>query len=412
MHFVIVSYTFPPSREIGGRRWGKFSIYLCKEGHSVTVVCAGNKTDKDFYEKNYPGIEIITLPKNYPEFLKGYTKNIIEKILYFIMTRIISPTIKYNIFDWGLFWKKQLLNTLKVIHKKQKIDVLIITGAPFSLLYYGTFFKRKHKDIFYVIDLRDPWTNGENYGFKTMDSKKRDLQEFQEKNSVQYADLVCVPVDVMKKYFVEKYPEYSQKIYLLPHAYEPNNFDLKSNPEIKNRFIYGGALYDGIQEEFFKVINVIEKFAPQDFKWEIYSNTINKILENKKNYQKVEIHSFIPEKELFYKIASSKAYLMIYPESDKDFISTKFFEIIYAKTPVIFIGKKGEISEFIKQNKLGVHISPENIENELPAYLSGDLKFEGHSFDINQYSFSKVTRRFLEKIDSIRQNSNIIHLNY
>jgi len=405
MHFVIVSYTFPPSREIGGRRWGKFSKYIYKEGHSVTVVCAENKADKDFYRINYQGIEIIKLPKYYPELLKGQTKNFIEKILYFIITRIISPVIKYNIFDWGLFWKNPLLNILNKLHKKQPIDVLIITGAPFSLLYYGTFFKRNHKDIFYIIDLRDPWTTGENYGFKTMNSKKREFQEFQEKESVQYADLVCVPTDIMKKYFVEKYPECLQKIYLLPHAFEPEIFNLTSNLKIENRFIYGGTLYNDIEEELIKVINVIEKNAPKDFKWEIYSNTPYKLLENIPSGGKVMKHSFIPENELFSKISSSKAYLMIYPETDKDFISTKFFEIIYAKTPIIFIGKNGEISEFIKKNKLGVHISPESIEKELPTYLSGDIKFEGHSFDISQYYFLNVTKSFLEKIVSTRHNT-------
>jgi len=368
-------------------------------------VCAENKADKDFYRINYKGIQIITLPKYYPEFLKGQTKNFIEKILYFIITRIISPVIKYNIFDWGLFWKNPLLNILNKLHKKQPIDVLIITGAPFSLLYYGTFFKRIHKDIFYVIDLRDPWTNGENYGFKTMNSKKREFQEFQEKESVQYADLVCVPADIMKKYFIEKYPECSQKIYLLPHAFEPENFNLTSNLKIENRFIYGGTLYNDIEEELIKVINVIEKNAPKDFKWEIYSNTPYKLLENIPSGGKVMKHSFIPENELFSKISSSKAYLMIYPETDKDFISTKFFEIIYAKTPIIFIGKNGEISEFIKKNKLGVHISPESIEKELPTYLSGDIKFEGHSFDISQYYFLNVTKSFLEKIVSTRHNT-------
>ena len=62
MHFTIVSYTFPPSKEIGGRRWAKFSLNLANMGHEMTIICADNSTDVSWYEKEYPGIEVKLLP--------------------------------------------------------------------------------------------------------------------------------------------------------------------------------------------------------------------------------------------------------------------------------------------------------------------------------------------------------------
>ncbi|MBK7818313.1 MAG: hypothetical protein IPJ60_12810 [Sphingobacteriaceae bacterium] len=74
--------------------------------------------------------------------------------------RLINPLIKQNLFDRGYAWRKPLLNELEGIHRNKPIDVLVVTGAPFSLLYYGAEFKMRHKEIKYVVDFRDPWTWG------------------------------------------------------------------------------------------------------------------------------------------------------------------------------------------------------------------------------------------------------------
>jgi hypothetical protein len=90
MHFTIVSYTFPPSNEIGGRRWAKFSKQLKTLGHEVTIVCSGNESNDRFYKENYSGIEVRVLPKKYPDWLSGITSSFFEKILYFIYTRLLN----------------------------------------------------------------------------------------------------------------------------------------------------------------------------------------------------------------------------------------------------------------------------------------------------------------------------------
>jgi hypothetical protein len=82
MHFTIVSYTFPPSKEIGGRRWAKFSKYLLLSGHDVTVVSSDNLIGHKSYEEEFKGIEVVTIPKYYPELLDGYTKSLKEKVIY------------------------------------------------------------------------------------------------------------------------------------------------------------------------------------------------------------------------------------------------------------------------------------------------------------------------------------------
>ncbi len=67
MHIAIVSYTFPPSKAIGGRRWAKFSQQIAKKGHRVSVFCANEGANEIFYTKEFSGIKIHQIKSNYPK---------------------------------------------------------------------------------------------------------------------------------------------------------------------------------------------------------------------------------------------------------------------------------------------------------------------------------------------------------
>ncbi len=401
MHFTIVSYTFPPSKEIGGRRWAKFSQQLSRLGHKVTVVCANNKIDNNWYEKDFAGIDVRILPKCYPDWLSGITNSILEQFLYLIYTKFWNLITKKNIFDKGFAWRKPMLNELEKIHKQNSIDVLVVTGAPFSLLLYGTEFKIKHKQVIYVGDLRDPWTWGSYYGISNLSIKKKKFQELSEYKTIQTCDMVCCPTQHMLDVLTSKYPSYTSKLYLLPHAYDPDKISKTKDVQKREGFIYGGTLYDNI-EEYIKLIAKSVKNNPSiNFKWDIFSAKSYPLLDSVFEKGVVNKYPLIPEEELFQKIQNSAAYLIVFPETDKDLISTKFFEIIYTETPILYIGEDGEVGKFITNNHLGVHILPKNIEVELPKYLNGKVPFIKGFFDVSNFTFLQVTRKFIEDLKRI-----------
>lgn len=397
MHFTIVSYSFPPSTDIGGRRWAKFSQYISRNGHDVTVVCADHG-DFDSHADDFRGIQITRLPKRYPGWLKGYTTSFLEKLLYKLYTQVLSPLVKQNLFDEGYAWKKIMLHALENIHSSKKIDVLIVTGAPFSLCFFGSIFKAKHLEVKYVVDLRDPWTWGSYYGIPFLSQRKKKFQEESERFTVNSCDVLSYPTKNMGDFLKAKYPDRKDKLYLLPHAYEPERFPALDTSFERRGFIYGGTLYDGIEDYLKKLISVIQSSNIKDFKWDIYTNTHYPLLSSGSENIGITIHGFIPENELFKRIRQSAAYLAFFPPADKDLISTKFFEIIYSETPILYIGEEGDVAKFVRENKLGVHILPENIEKELPRYLSGNVPFEKDFFNVTHYTFEAVTKYFLEDL--------------
>lgn len=202
----------------------------------------------------------------------------------------------------------------------------------------------------------------------------------------------------MKKVLEEKYSRFKEKIYLLSHAYDPEKFSRSYKNEKRTGFIYGGTIYSGIIHYIEAVAKVINNNKEFNFKWQIYSRNKQPLIESLFNEENVKVYSFLPEEELFEKIRHSTAYLAVYPDSDKDLISTKFFEIIYSETPIIYIGEEGEISKFIKKYNLGTHILPCKIEEDLPKLLTSEIKFENKDFDVTQYTFSKITDKLLYEI--------------
>ena len=408
MNITIVSYTFPPSNEIGGRRWAKFSIYLAKLGHNVTVVCAKHGGDKEWYEHEFKGIQIEILPKLYPEWLYGGNLNFQQKVYYFIQSKAYKLFFKNNLFDRAKNWKKPLHERLEKIHKENQIDYLVTTGGPFSILYFGTLFKQKYSNVKLISDLRDPWTWGVLYGIPNMTPRQKKYQNSLEEKVVRTSDIVTFPTQSMGDFLKEKYFTIDKKLYLLPHAYDPSKFELLKESKNRSGFIYGGTIYDGLVPVFEKLVKMIEKGLMPDFNWDIFTNQNYELLENPIVSSHIRIQSFIPETELFSKISNAKAYLVFFPESEKDLISTKFYEIIYTQTPIIYIGVEGAVGQFIRENRVGVHILPENIELELPKYINGDIKVDFTFFDVCQYSFPKVTQLLVENLKQINlmKNSN------
>jgi glycosyltransferase involved in cell wall biosynthesis len=291
---------------------------------------------------------------------------------------------------------------LEDIHNKKKIDVMVVTGAPFSLLSYGASFKVQHKEIQYVADLRDPWTWGSYYGIPTLSPRKKKFQEFSENITIKACDMVCCPTKHMEEFLRQKYPSLSSKLYLLPHAYDPDKFKDITKEEKREGFIYGGTLYNGI-EGYIKRLSEILKANPNSgFKWNVYTGTHYPLIDSEFEKENVCMHPLIPEEQLFENIKRSSAYLAFFPATDKDLISTKFFEIIYTGTPILYIGEEGEVGRFIRENRLGVHILPENMLQELPKYLSGNVPFEKGYFDVSQFSFSKVTEKFVGSLKNYK----------
>lgn len=398
---MIVSYAFPPSLEIGGRRWSKFVPYLNNLGYKISLLTHQPKIkveDKIVYN-NLNRVDFFN--SKYPTILEKRPVNVIDHLKYKVSLLYMKIITKNNYYDKGVLIKKSFLRKASSIIKEENIKLVIITGAPFSLLYYGTLLKQ-NLSIKLISDFRDPWTWGDGYGMNILSSKRKEKEISYQNEVLKFSNLVFVPVKPMYDHLVINYKEFKTKINILPHGYDKNDFE-KVKYNIKNnnnnfRIIYGGTIYSNLDQLYHELYNCVKNNSNCDYNIEIFTNdfkylTKSQLFEIKK---KMSVKKLLPTKDFMKKVHSADAFLLFFPDNVKDFFSSKFYEIIYLRTPIIFVGKSGKVSNFLVNNNLGIHILPEKfsltISNILQNGAINNFTYN-NSFDVDEFSFDKISYR-------------------
>jgi hypothetical protein len=84
----------------------------------------------------------------------------------------------------------------------------------------------------------------------------------------------------------------------------------------------------------------------------------------------VRIHAPIG-KNVFQVMSDADALLIVLPENKRNERTTKFFEYLPLRKPMLIIAPPGEVTSFVEEHSLGVHVSqPEDI---LTSFFAGDF---------------------------------------
>ncbi|MCF8422793.1 MAG: hypothetical protein K9H41_00470 [Bacteroidia bacterium] len=395
---LLISYTFPPSAGIGGRRWAKFAKYLSRLGYYVHVIYAPiNTADKSLWIDDIidnENIKLYPVKSSYPSILLLKPETIFQKINYRISLSLIKLTSKGTPYDRAWLWNKSMLRKAEYIIDFYKIKNVAVSCAPFSCAYYSLELKKKYNDLNLLVDFRDPWTWGQGYGFNNLSAKRLNYEKMMEGAVVKFSDKFFVPSIEMKKHLVVNYPAFEDKIFQLPHGFDEDEIiPQQKNYSKKLRLVLYGTLYNNLGPIFENLANFINN-TNHKISLDIYSTTFtykntfkaNQLLGNDVNYYKP-----ISPKLLFKKFNEYDYALIIQPDFAKDFITTKIYEIIYSATPILLIANEGELSKFICNNNLGLFYTPNNLSKNLNSIF----KYDASAFKLNQFKWEKFSFKLI-----------------
>jgi hypothetical protein len=399
---LIISHTFPPSPGVGGRRWAKFAKYLNRQGVNVYVLKEETKELKeesvwieDINELN--ANQIFTYKTFYPKILQKKTLSFWDKIQYKIAKWVVAVFTNGNPLDKTIFIKKQFLKQLKIITQTNNINNIIVSGAPFNLLYYSALFKKLNPNINLICDFRDPWTLGQNYGINNVSSRRFSIECEKEKFVVSISDLIFMPTPIMKLKATEKYQELENKIKIITHGFDESNIKIKwSKPNNQIlKLAYIGEIYNDIRPYFIEISNVIKQ-EDLNIKIEFYSSSKknSELFDAKEFKEKISYFNLLKPSILFKTLLDYNYLLIIHPEYGKNNISTKFYELAYFGIPILYIGEEGMTSDFIKKNNLGIHLTL----SEIQTFFSKELRsseFGSNLIDINNYSLNLISNEII-----------------
>lgn len=407
---LIVSYIFPPKSGIGGRRWAKFSKYLNRLDVDLKVLTFQKNNDSNFsnwskdiveYENKIERINPIQ-----PYFIKDSSpKSFFGKVKYHISLLFWKNKYNGNYFDETVAMKSQIFGLLEKYYLLGYNNI-IITSAPFLLSYFGALFKEKYPQCNLITDFRDPWTNNEmGYQYRFLPSNRLDYEKNIEKFTINQSNIVYTVNQTMANYFSGVKTNQDVIIKVLNNGFDKEDFVTvsTSNNGHPNRiqFIYAGAIYEEteyILDPFFDAINQLSSVPGiQDkvsfnfycdiddkYKNKISGNSIMKIF---KPVSLTEIHQIIN---------TNDACMLFLTKDMRDSFSTKFYEYVFHEKFILVFSEKGETGCFVEKNKIGLHISPQDILTKIteiinnPNSIKFNKEFNSSTFDVRNITNSII----------------------
>jgi len=399
-HILLIAYTFPPYPGIGGRRWAKFAKYLVRAGYTVHVICAENPFSEEslFSEdvKDLAGLHVYPLPARYPKVLTIKPERLLQKLAYRFFNRVLPWVVNGSIYDKAVFWKGPLLKKAGALIKAHGITQVISTGAPFRANYYATLLRNEFPGLKLISDFRDPWIWGESYGYSQLSDKKKQNEQRMLDAVMRSSDAVLVPVAPMCQYLQEHYPNEKARIHILPHAFDTD--EVKADPKTTTdevRLLLYGTLYPGMESAVNDLAAALVEMPQVRLDFFTASNRYSDLFQSHGLLNtRVFYHAPLPPRELFSRFKAYTGILILQPDYAADFVTTKFYEIIYSRTPIVCIVKEGELSRFIMDHGVGLHCSPEQLRAMFPSLVEQSRSLRP-SMDVMPFSFERVTQQLI-----------------
>lgn len=425
---LIITHDFPPLGGGAVLRAQKFAKYLPQFGWLPIIVTADipvSVEDKSLLDELDSRIKIFRVPS--PEKFgiergldnKASAGNIVKRKLFsnfFIIWRLLKNRILLNFFipDRYMFWIPFAYKKCRQIIREEKIDVIYTSSPPISAHFIGYLLKRATK-LPWVMDCRDLWLNHIIFAPKTFFGKL--IGRRLERKFIFLADKVISATPPITEDFIYRYGR-NEKFITITNGYDKEVFDcchessyqqdtLRYKTKDKFTIVYTGSLSNYQTPEYFlkAVVELFTEYSELRDNFEIIF--AGGIQQDYVAFPAIKFVGFLPYKESVNLICSADVLLLIIYESgiSNSILTGKIFDYIGACKPILALIPSGAASDLIKNEKLGLVVSPKDIAGikrsifefynkwrEKKLYTEADYDKLSKSFDRKEltYKLSKI----------------------
>lgn len=407
LNLLVISYYFPPFEKVGGRRWAKHCKYLSKENINFFVL-TGAHQGRSSWDKDLTlyidRISRVHLPKiNVPYFFGALPQNIFQKIrwkLSYLSWERRKKTLIGNYKDPSAVSEVDFYNAACEIIVKNNLNTVVLSGNPFYYSIILPKIKQRFPTLKCVMDYRDYWED-ELEGLTDLQRKtEMDLQL----KVLASCEMVTSPNKEMQDFYAEKF---GKRSFLLPHCVDEEDF-LEFEPSLDRvkrdtvKLIYGGAFYSGIEQNLEMITKFLDALNQRILTHADFYVSVRGF-ENETKSEHITRHNFIPANDYFKKVKKADCVLLILPANRVNAMSSKFFELVALKKPILYFGNEGMVSEFILKHKLGFHITLNNLEEQIAKVIDNlsNPHIPDLSYDINKHTFEYHTKRLIKELERL-----------
>ncbi|MBO6793756.1 MAG: glycosyltransferase family 4 protein [Balneolaceae bacterium] len=376
---LFIVYYFPPMGGSGVQRPLKFAKYLREFGWNPIILCPKPGVYHTFDESLQQELDELDLEVHRVEaggiFQKAAGKQAqkevsvsdgIAKILRRISRLIYYPDNKKG-------WIKPALKKALSIIEVKKIDLIFSTAPPFSNHILASRIKEM-TGLPMVVDYRDSWTNN-HFQTDIWDWQKSILRN-QERGVVATADRIICLDAFMRSELIASYPDIGERIQVLPHGFDPEDFDQKketSDFEYKEgalNFLYSGLFYEHNQPDiFFKAFHELFKVRPEmKDKVRLHFQggldlRIQKLAKELSIDDIIVDYGYVTHKKAAQHLKEADVLWMIsnFDRNLKQIKSGKLFEYLGTGKPILGLVHPSEATEVLLKYGAGFSAAPDNI---------------------------------------------------
>ena len=386
---LFVAYHFPPEINGGVERIKNFYKNLKSLEFETYVIAPAYKNVR--YED---GMDIIRYPNVNRE--SNFIRTGIERVKYRISVAFGRPVF----FDQ--YWEKKIISKLDEIINRINPDVCFVSYPPSIEFDIGLIIKRRYPHIKLILDYRDGFIS---YSVEEEQLKNKYIREKYtalERNCVNMADAVITAVDVLSQDLKERYG--LNNVYTITNGFDPDEFPY--DPKEKCSFRRYTVLYTGGLDS-----SRIGQFAyAKPVLGELFREfeTIDFVFVGKyKEYEK-EFFAAFPNVKVMDRQSRNKVIamqrsvdaLLLVTSDDPSGTSGKLFEYLFAKKPIINLGRQNAAERIISETDSGLSFFNKEIDRIIEyvhMLQNGKAEFRYRSLD-------KFTR-----VNQAKQLAEIIH---
>ncbi|CDF79135.1 putative glycosyltransferase (GT4) [Formosa agariphila KMM 3901] len=412
---LIVTYYWPPAGGPGVQRWLKFVKYLPEFNINPIVYIPENANypllDQSLIHEISPDITILKSPISEPykfaRLLSGKKANTISK-------GIITETgkqskmeqlmlyIRGNFFipDARKSWVKPSVALLNNYITEHNIETVITTGPPHSLHLIGLKLK-KHLNIKWIADFRDPWTTiGYHKELKLTKSSQAKHKQL-ESEVLNSADAVIVTSNPTKTEFEALT---SKPIHVITNGYDTVKTEAITIDEKFTLAHIGSLLSKRNPKVLWRVLSDLVKarteFA-QDFQLNIIGSIGEDVLQSiEKSGLSTYVNNvgYVSHEEAIKYQKQSQILLLIEIDSEdtKCIIPGKLFEYMVSNRPILAMGPEdSDVETIIKNTNTGQYFLYNDYNGLKKEILKYYEAFQNGNLQTYPIGLQKYSRRSL-----------------
>jgi hypothetical protein len=360
---LLISYYFPPCGGAGVQRWLRLLPLLVEQGYRITVITTKNgdypMVDESLLSRIPAELKVIrtftpvfgrfwnrlpgkqnTLP--YGSLDAAQTDSWAKKLMYWVRLNLIYPDIRviWNPFAFRAAWKAC---------SRTQFDWVITTGPPHSTQLIGLALKKRLR-LRWLADFRDPWTQIYYLKLNRQNRLLQKLNSSLERQVVSRADINLV----ISSAIANQLPVGNKTVFY--NGYDAAQFQKKSYQAGKMfRIKYIGQITEG--QDIKVVFDLMETQFSARLCSDIEFSFVGTNVSMAGNYSfPILSKGYVPHQEALAEMVDCELLILLINDykDNQGMLTTKLFEYIGSRTPILCIGPlDGEAAHIISAAHAG-----------------------------------------------------------